>query len=75
MPQHIPDKAYSTYYTFSARLVDKRIKWKEFRDKFMSFGGDGIYAASKLLQQEPSIKNSNLGRCFKSCRKNCIKKS
>jgi perosamine synthetase len=74
IPQYIPNKAYSTYYTFSTRLIDKKIKWKEFRDKFMSYGGDGIYAASKLLQQEPSIKNSNLGRCFKNCKKNCIKR-
>ncbi len=74
IPQHIPSKTYSTYYTFSARLVDKKIKWENFREKFIKFGGDAIYAASKLLQQEPSIKNSDLGKCFKTCRKNCIKK-
>jgi perosamine synthetase len=74
IPQHIPHKTYSTYYTFSARLISKKISWEEFRNKFMEFGGDGIYAASKLLQQEPSIKNSNLGRCFKTCGRNCMKK-
>ena len=74
IPQYVPRKTYSTYYTFSARLVNKKIKWKQFREKFIKFGGDAIYAASKLLQQEPSIKDSNLGSCFKTCTKNCIKK-
>ena len=74
IPQYIPNKTHSTYYTFSARLVGKKIKWEKFREKFMEFGGDGIYAASKLLQQEPAIKYSNLGRCFSNCKKNCMKK-
>jgi len=74
VPQYIPETAYSTYYTYSARLINKNIKWSEFRNKFIHFGGDGIYSASKLLQQEPSIKNSNLGRCLKTCKKNCMKK-
>ena len=72
IPQKISNKTYSTYYTFSAKL-GKNIKWEKFRDKFMSYGGDGIYASSKLLQQEPSIKNNNLGKCFKSCKINCAK--
>ena len=28
----------------------------------MSFGGDGIYAASRLLHQEPAFKNNKIGR-------------
>ena len=35
---------------------------------------DALYASSKLLQQDASTKNLNLGQCFKTCRKNCIKK-
>ena len=54
--QKIDNKVYSTFYTLSAKLVDKKIKWEFFRKKFIEFGGDPIYAASKILQDEPSIK-------------------
>jgi perosamine synthetase len=69
--QIIPKKAYSTFYTLSAKLIDKKIRWTFFRKKFVEYGGDPIYAASKILQDEPSIKNSGLGRCFKTCKLNC----
>ena len=71
--QKIPKKTYSTYYTLSAKLINKNIKWRNFREKFIKFGGDPIYAASKILQDEPSIKYSELGRCYKSCKSGCLK--
>ena len=37
------------------------IEWEDFRKKYMDFGGDGIYAASKLIHQEPAFKNNNIG--------------
>jgi perosamine synthetase len=73
-PQFILKKSYSTYYTLSVFLNSKKIKWKNFQKKFIDFGGDSPYAASKILQDEPSIKFSNLGNCFLSCKKNCLQK-
>jgi perosamine synthetase len=74
IPQYISKKTYSTYYTLSVLLNSKKIKWKAFQKKFTDFGGDNIYAASQILQEEPSIKYSNLGRCFIGCKINCLKK-
>jgi len=71
-PQYISKTSYSTYYTLSVFLNSKKIKWKNFQKKFTDFGGDSPYAASRILQDEPSIKFSNLGRCFVSCKKNCL---
>ena len=52
-----------TFYTFSAKYIGEKqdVSWEDFRKKYMSFGGDGIYAASKLLHQEPAFKNNNIG--------------
>ena len=36
--------------------------WYDFRKKYMEFGGDGIYAASKLLYQEPIFRDLKIGR-------------
>ena len=63
--QKIPKKAFSTYYTLAVRLVrgnKKKLNWKMFRKKFMEFGGDGIYAASRLIHQEPAIKKNKIGK-------------
>ncbi len=70
--QLISDNAYSTYYTFAVYILKKNIQWVDFRSNFIQFGGDGIYAASKLLHQEIAIKKNNIGRCFKSCKGNCV---
>jgi perosamine synthetase len=66
--------SFSTYYTFGAFLRnDIKIKWENFRKKFIQNGGDPIYAASKLITQEPAIRNNLIGHCFKNCKKNCVK--
>ena len=65
IPQKIPNNAYSTYYTLAVKLIknnSKKLIWSNFRKKFMEFGGDGIYAASKLIHQEPAIKKKNIGK-------------
>jgi perosamine synthetase len=62
-PQHVVDGDYHTYYTFSARFDGDKlgVKWEEFRKKYMQFGGDGIFAASKLLHQEPVFRDKKIG--------------
>ena len=54
----------NAYFTFSTKFngVDHGISWSEFRTKFMSFGGDGIYSAAKLLYQEPIFRNLRIGK-------------
>ena len=53
----------NTYYTFSAKFNggEHGIKWEDFRQKYMEFGGDGIYAASKLIHQEPAFYKNSIG--------------
>jgi perosamine synthetase len=62
-PQYEPDRYYFTYYTFSAKFngLQYGIQWADFRKKYMEFGGDGMYAASKLLHQEPAFRDNKIG--------------
>ena len=62
-----------TYYTFSAKYLGNNygVPWEVFRKKYMEYGGDGIYAASKLLHQEPAFKKYKVGYCYKNCRLKC----
>jgi perosamine synthetase len=53
----------NSYYTFSSRFVENEfVDWHGFRNKYMEFGGDGIYAASKLLYQEPIFYELKIGK-------------
>jgi len=62
--QYEPEGYFYTYYTFSARFNGELygIKWADFRKKYIENGGDGMYAASKLLHQEPAFRDSKIGR-------------
>ncbi len=62
-PQYEPKGYYYTYYTFSAKFNgnEHNITWEKFRKKFMDFGGDGIYSASKLQHQEPAFRDNKIG--------------
>ena len=60
IPQATPDYAVHSYWTFVARLKRKDVGWHEFRDKFRSLGGDGVYACWKLTYHEPFMKNINM---------------
>ena len=51
-PQRTPDGYLNTYWCFTVKFEHKDVSWKEFRDKFLSFGGDGIYAAWTLSYEE-----------------------
>ncbi len=65
IPQKISNKAYSTYYTLAVKLNSrnrKNLNFVKFRKKFMQYGGDGIYAASRLIHQEPAIKKKKIGK-------------
>jgi len=61
--QKEPDGYHYTYYTFSAKYCgDKEsISWYDLRKKHMEYGGDGIFAAAKLLHQEPIFRDLKIG--------------
>lgn len=63
-PQEVIGDNFNTFYTFSAKFLPENgiVTWYAFRKKYMELGGDGIYAASKLLYQEPIFKKLNIGR-------------
>lgn len=63
-PQKIIKGNTNTFYTFSAKFNSQSsgLTWAEFRKKFMELGGDGIYAASKLMYQEPIFRDLGIGR-------------
>lgn len=62
VPQKTTKKQFHTYYTFACVFNGQKygIKWEDFRLKFMSYGGDGIYAAWKLVSDEKPFKEGRL---------------
>lgn len=62
-PQKPINQNKNSFYTFSARFEGQAfgISWTDFRKKYMELGGDGIYAASKLLYQEPVFREKSIG--------------
>ncbi len=62
-PQAVPSGMVHSYWTTVFKLDTKRVAWKEFRDKYIELGGDGIYGAWMLGYLEPMYKNrSFMGR-------------
>lgn len=47
--------AVHSYYTFAVKFLHPDVSWVEFRNKYVSFGGDGIYAAWTLCYKEDSM--------------------
>jgi perosamine synthetase len=64
VPQYEPNGYFYTYYTFSAKFEGDSlgVTWANFRKKYIEFGGDGIYSASKLQHQEPAFRDNRIGR-------------
>jgi len=63
IPQKVDSKYGNSFWTWVAKIDHPNISWLQFRDRFMEFGGDGIYAAWKLTYLEPMFQEfSLLGR-------------
>jgi len=63
VPQTVPPGYGHSYWTYAAQLLHPRVTWRQFRDRFLELGGDGIYAAWQLTYLEPMFKQlSLLGR-------------
>lgn len=51
------------YWAVAVLLDTDEVEWHDFRNKYIEFGGDGIYAAWKLSYLEPAYRNHHfLGR-------------
>ena len=72
--QRVPEGYGHTYWAYTLRIKDgSGITWHDFRNKYLEFGGDGIYAAWQLTYLEPAFKrkrfssnqlqNFDLGLC------------
>ncbi len=59
--QKIPADCKSAWWTFTVRYLREDVTWQQFRKKYMEYGGDGIYAAWKLLYEE-TVFTSNVWR-------------
>tara|TARA_B100000902_G_C27292415_1_gene907916 strand:- start:733 stop:1959 length:1227 start_codon:yes stop_codon:yes gene_type:complete len=58
IPQKVPKNFIHSYFTFPVIFNGKgKISWKKFREKFVSFGGDGIYSAWQTVNNEPCFYN------------------
>lgn len=62
-PQRVPEGFSHAFYTFGAVFdgAEQGVSWEAFRKKYISSGGDGIYAAWQTVNNEPAFKNSTIG--------------
>ena len=77
--QKTPKYCTHTNYTFAAKLVNNKIKWKKLYNLYKSKTGDGFYGACVCPHLEPSIKShlNNVGCSKCNWKKNkcfCTKK-
>ena len=54
-PQQVPEGDINSYYTYGVKFEHPEVSWSQFRQKHISNGGDGIFAAWSLLYNEDSI--------------------
>lgn len=55
-PQYVKEGNIHSYWTYVMRLDTDKVGWHRFRNQYMEFGGDGIYAAWKLSYHEPMFQ-------------------
>ena len=60
IPQYVDDNSTHTYWTVVCCLENEKITWYDFRNKFIEFGGDGVYAAWQLTYLEPMFQRMDL---------------
>ena len=60
IPQKIKRNYKHVFFTFACIFNgdNKNISWQSFRKKFIEYGGDGIYAAWKTVNNEPCFANA-----------------
>lgn len=59
-PQHTGPEYTNSYWTWVTCIRNPAVGWHDFRERFVSAGGDGVYAAWKLTYLEPMFTSLNL---------------
>ena len=59
VPQVNPKGSLNSYWTFVVKYENKKVSWYDFRNKFVEFGGDGIYACWALSYNETVISEGH----------------
>jgi perosamine synthetase len=60
IPQFVSERATHSYYTLAARYIGDEtngVTWQDFRKRYISNGGDGIYGAWSVPYLEPLISS------------------
>ena len=60
VPQKTGPDYVNSYWAWVARLDHPNLNWRQFRDRFVEAGGDGVYGAWKLTYLEPMFQNRML---------------
>lgn len=55
VPQHVPEGCRSSYWTYACACEREDVSWQQLRQKYVEFGGDGIYASWALLYHETLV--------------------
>jgi len=62
IPQKTPEYCDNSYFTLGVRYEGEEkigVSWQDFREKYVSFGGDGFYGAWSVPYLEPVMKERN----------------
>lgn len=65
IPQKVSDDRTNSYFTLGIKfegLDSIGVTWQEFRNKYIDFGGDGIYGAWALPYLEPVISEKTFAK-------------
>jgi len=62
IPQQVPEGRVHSFWTYVLKLGNEvDFTWREFRNKYMEYGGDGIYAAWKVTYCEKAFAGARFG--------------
>ncbi len=71
IPQKVPEGYIHSYWTYVIKLDNKEeFSWYDFRQKYIEFGGDGIYAAWQLTYLEPVFQYQRFNKHDCGCKQN-----
>jgi len=61
IPQRVPANCVSSFWTLVCKLDTARVRWEEFRARFLKLGGHHFYAAWQLTYLEPLFRDALFG--------------
>lgn len=65
IPQYVPEYSEHSYFTLAALyngFEQTGVSWEDFRQRYVSLGGDGFYGAWSLPYLEPVMEKRNFAR-------------